>query len=542
MPRRRRLINSHRPIIIGRHVFARYLAAALVIILYVSSTSLTVFCDAFAVSSSIPGKTGAISSRHIPIGKTTTSHFLSTSNNASNNNSNKNDGEVRKKQTKSPKKQQTASSSSTSTNAAPPVFLFPWSFWLKLRHQGKSYYERAKNSKSKRWDVPLTSKPFQGVDELQSTVVNCLLAITIYFSIGTVIPFMLEPSWTFIDALYFSMTTLTTIGYGDLVVGSSGVGLRATIAKLFLISFNIYAVCISVSALGIIAKIAMAQEKKILRKARERARDRFVKLWSVDDDDDDEEEDDEDLAEEDEEGEDCNWMDNIFLDKCDSDKRRTLMGTLWQSIQRHSTNFVALIGIALMLVRVEKWSLIDILYYWNSTATTIGFGDVAPKTQIGRLLAVIFIPLSVISLGEVIAGCFAHLNARAAAKAEKDFLRREVTFNDLEYLDVNDDGKVCMLDFITFMLLAMQKVDKKTMKDLKSLFNALDTQSSGFIEKEDLILLRQRKRLAKRLRREARNRKKLFDRGYPKGVNEDLQTTKHIYDQLHGYKITSSNS
>ncbi len=147
-----------------------------------------------------------------------------------------------------------------------------------------------------------------------------------------------------------------------------------------------------------------------------------------------------------------------------------------------------------------------------------------------------------ISLGEVIATCVAHLNARAAAKAEKDFLRREVTFNDLEYLDVNDDGKVCMLDFITFMLLAMQKVDKKTMKDLKSLFNALDTQSSGFIEKEDLILLRQRKRLAKRLRREARNRKKLFDRGYPKGVSEDLQTTKHIYDQLHGYHIISSNS
>jgi hypothetical protein len=41
----------------------------------------------------------------------------------------------------------------------------------------------------------------------------------------------------------------------------------------------------------------------------------------------------------------------------------------------------------------------------------------------------------------MVASCFAHLNARAAAKAQKDFLRREITFDDLEYLDVNDDGK-----------------------------------------------------------------------------------------------------
>eukprot|EP00986_Skeletonema_menzelii_P018424 scaffold26638_cov156-Skeletonema_menzelii.AAC.3 len=214
-----------------------------------------------------------------------------------------------------------------------------------------------------------------------------------------------------------------------------------------------------------------------------------------------------------------------------------MMGALWQSVQRHGVNFVALLGLALILRKVEKWSLVDLIYFWNCTATTMGYGDIAPQTQIGRLLAVVFIPLSVISLGEVIASCVAHINARAAAKAEKDFLRREITFDDLDHLDVNDDGKVCEMDFITFMLLAMQKVDRKTMKDLKSLFKALDAGKTGFIEKEDLILLRQRKRLSKRLRRENRKKKKLYERGYQRIENGEIQTTTSVYDHLEGYKI-----
>ncbi len=86
----------------------------------------------------------------------------------------------------------------------------------------------------------------------------------------------------------------------------------------------------------------------------------------------------------------------------------------------------------------------------------------------------------------------------------------------MEYLDVNDDGKVCELDFITFMLAAMQKVDRKTMQDLQRLFHALDAGKSGFLEKEDLIELRQRKRLSKRLKREARKKERWFEARYTK--------------------------
>mmetsp|Transcript_18155 Transcript_18155/g.37909 ORF Transcript_18155/g.37909 Transcript_18155/m.37909 type:complete len:606 (+) Transcript_18155:136-1953(+) len=367
-------------------------------------------------------------------------------------------------------------------------------------------------SKQKRWNIPLTSKPFQGFENLQSTIYYCTLAISLYFFLGILaFLFWLEPKWTIIDALYFSMTTLTTVGYGDLVV-SGGSNLRGILGKAFVSFFNVYAVCISVSALGVIAKLALNQERKLVAKAKEKARSQLIQMFNADENEKDEEDDLDDEEVGDNEDEEFRWIDHIYDDQCDpAEKPMSVLGVLFGGIKRQSINFVLLSFVAAFMKRAEGWSLIDVLYYWNCTATTIGFGDLSPKTQLGRLLAVFFIPLSVVTLGEVIANCFAYVTSRAAAKAEKDFIRREITLSDLEYLDVNGDGRVDELEFVTFMLLAMQKVDMRMMNDLKHLFHALDAGKDGFIQKEDLITLRQRKRLARKMRRRARHWKKWYE-------------------------------
>lgn len=405
------------------------------------------------------------------------------------------------------KRKTKATTAKTNQRSFAMPFLLPWSLWMHVRSElrgtinGESDKSLKHNKKNKRrWEIPLTSKPFEGFEFLQSTVVYCSWAIVLYFMMGTLLfPLWLEPSWSLIDALYFSMTTLTTVGYGDLVPNhQSGI-----FGKIFLLFFNLYAVCISVSALGVIAKLALTQQKRLITKAKDRARSQLMKIFDAEDDDDDEQDGEDEFDDEE-----CRWIDNILDDRCSSDEALSIPKVFLNAIRNHSVNFVALLVIAIVLQRVEKWPLVDLLYYWNGTATTIGFGDVAPKTQLGRLIAVFFVPLSVVTLGEVIANCFAFITSRASSKAEKDFLRREITLSDLEYLDIDDDGKVNEMDFVTFMLIAMQKVDKKTMKDVRRLFNALDVGKDGFIQKEDLITLRQRKRVAKRLRREAKKNKK----------------------------------
>jgi voltage-gated potassium channel len=48
--------------------------------------------------------------------------------------------------------------------------------------------------------------------------------------------------------------------------------------------------------------------------------------------------------------------------------------------------------------RVEGWDLVTALYFMSSTMTTVGYGDVTPTTQLGRILTIFFMWIGV-SLG-----------------------------------------------------------------------------------------------------------------------------------------------
>jgi voltage-gated potassium channel len=83
---------------------------------------------------------------------------------------------------------------------------------------------------------------------------------------GTLFYWRFEEGWSLIDALYFSIVTLTTVGYGDLHPTSDG-------TQIFTIIYILTGLGILVSLLGAVAEQYVAQKAERV-KLRERVKAR----------------------------------------------------------------------------------------------------------------------------------------------------------------------------------------------------------------------------------------------------------------------------
>ena len=139
----------------------------------------------------------------------------------------------------------------------------------------------------------------------------------------------------------------------------------------------------------------------------------------------------------------------------------------------------------------EGWSFVSILYFCIMSASTTGFGDFVPQSQINKLYCVFFLPLAVAVFGEVLGRIASVYVQRKARAKEAALLRRSITLCDLRRMDSNEDGCVDMEDFLSFMLVALQKVEPQLLDDLKATFHALDNNGNGLLDKDDLVQLTQ---------------------------------------------------
>lgn len=120
--------------------------------------------------------------------------------------------------------------------------------------------------------------------------------------------------------------------------------------------------------------------------------------------------------------------------------------------------------------------------------TTIGFGDYTPEAESMKLACVFFLPFAVAVLGEVLARIASAYMDRKQRKTEQRFLSRSLTLCDLQTMDTNRDGNVNRAEFVTFMLVALQKVSKEDMDGISTLFHRLDRTHTGYLSKHDLVV------------------------------------------------------
>ena len=126
--------------------------------------------------------------------------------------------------------------------------------------------------------------------------------------------------------------------------------------------------------------------------------------------------------------------------------------------------------------------------------STIGFGDVTAKSQVLRLFMVFFLPVGVATFGEMLSRIAAVYIDRKNRVARKKFLQRSLTLCDIESMDEDNNGDVSREEFVSFMLVALQKVTEADIAELRRVFHSLDVDSSGTINKQDLVVMAQRRK------------------------------------------------
>jgi voltage-gated potassium channel Kch len=111
--------------------------------------------------------------------------------------------------------------------------------------------------------LKLIQSLFYGIKEDQEFRILLLLLVTLL--IGSTLFYSQVEGWSKIDALYFSVMTMSTIGYGDLVP-------TTTLSKIFTIIFAFLSVGVFVGINTKIVLIALNRNKKKLSQRRTKKR------------------------------------------------------------------------------------------------------------------------------------------------------------------------------------------------------------------------------------------------------------------------------
>ncbi|CAI0378816.1 unnamed protein product [Linum tenue] len=300
---------------------------------------------------------------------------------------------------------------------------------------------------------------------LHPSIKQVAIYLTIYLGLGTLSFYLVKDDITgkktnnLLDALYFCVVTMTTVGYGDLVPNSAATKL---LACLFVFS--------GMALVGLIVSKAadyLVEKQEILLVKAMHLRDKTGPTEIL--------------------------------------KEATTKKAKYKCLLTAGIIGVLMVAGTVFLCQVMKLGFIDAFYCVCSTVTTLGYGDKSFSTSGGRLFAVVWIMVSTIGLAQLflyVAEVFTESRQRALVNW---VLTRKMTTGDLEAADIDCDGHchsivsfcptLCACAFIDrcaeFVLYKLKEMGKITQEDIMLVteeFEGLDVDQSGSITASDLFL------------------------------------------------------
>jgi len=295
-----------------------------------------------------------------------------------------------------------------------------------------------------------------------STVVRALLARyprTVDFSRATTVTaayvglvaafFCTREDWPFVDALYFAMVTMSTVGYGDLHPSDDTLSQMMTVLFILVgvvFVFGEISRCVSHVTDPALAYLRGVLERRFPQRAVDIDGDGLADYKVP-------------------RGPLVYYAKNlmpavsIFL----------LMQLLW----------------ALLFRYVEEWSFRAAWYHCMVTATTVGYGDVAIESDTGKLLATCHIFVSVTLLSSLLSDCLSVRSNREKLLRRSEQLQRRLDPELIASLDQDGRG-VDKTEFVVGMIVALGMLEKEDVAPFLKQFDQIDVDGSGRLTHDDL--------------------------------------------------------
>ncbi|XP_010443205.1 PREDICTED: two-pore potassium channel 1-like isoform X1 [Camelina sativa] len=278
---------------------------------------------------------------------------------------------------------------------------------------------------------------FSHFRDLNPNLTRVMMFLALYLTIGTLCFYLVrdqisgDKTNAVIDAVYFCIVTMTTVGYGDLVPNSS--------ASMLLACAFVFSGMVLVSRLLSRAADYLVEKQEALLVQTDILKEQHA---------------------------------NKLRYKC------------------YATCLVLVVLFfagTVFLVMVEKMPVIAAFYCVCSTVTTLGYGDKSFSSGTGRLFAVFWILTSTICLAQFFL-YLAELNTETKQRElVKWVLTRRITNDDLEAADLDEDGVVGAAEFILYKLKEMGKIDEEDISGIMEEFESLDYDDSGTLTTSDIV-------------------------------------------------------
>jgi len=147
---------------------------------------------------------------------------------------------------------------------------------------------------------------------------------------------------------------------------------------------------------------------------------------------------------------------------------------------------VLIISIGAFWMRVaERLPWVDCFYWATVSSTAIGYGDI-PNSKATRIFCIFFLPIAVLAFARCSAQLVFLVLKMETIKRISHFIANGVTPEMIKEMDADGRGYVDKFEFVTYMLVAQDKVDMDDVRAMVDLFRILDRNGSGTIDPGDV--------------------------------------------------------